>query len=762
MAKGAARYCGGIRTRVLITLLTTAALLAGTASDVAASSPPAIPAAVAADAPIEVTLALRPRHPALLQRLAAASSARPPLPAGAVGALFLPTPREVAAVRAAMLSQGLRFQAQRALSLTFTGTVAAANRAFGVILQVSRRADGSLARRPSATPRAPAAVAPLIQDIEGLDTRAQLHPAGGSSGSAEPPPPCGAPGATGGYLPAQLGSARGYGFSALIGGGWDGSGESVAMVEFSNYNPADVATYQACYGTEVPVSTVMVGAGTATRGGSDEAELDIETAITSAPGLDGVQVYVAKPNGTMSSVVNAIVADAPSTGVRIISDSWGLCEPALSPARVAATSAALQLAAVSGISFLAASGDSGSDDCAGFRVLAVDDPAAQQFATAVGGTDLHLHAAGARREVVWNDLFGAGGGGLSRFWLRPSWQAGAGVITQFSTGARQVPDISLHASPAEHGYPIYCTTTPCGGAGWTTVGGTSASAPLLAGIVADMNSYSRAHGGQRLGYANPFLYDRFAADPAAFRDVTSGDNNPFSPGPYPATAGYDMASGIGAPHAAALAADLAGYVPVAPSPAVTQLTALPARDQVVRYGRAVVLHGRLSDAGGGIAGGRVVVQGGDLLGIREWRVRTDASGRWTLTLARQLVRKTRWRAVYLGTLRRRPAVSPRQTLFIVPPLSARLSTHAVSAGQPFRISGLTLGVLQGRPVAAEYRRGGGHWRRLGPAGVGLNGDFRRTVRLDRPGRYQLRWHYHGSRNGQWLTAHSPRRSVVVT
>jgi subtilase family serine protease len=762
VAGGAPRYCDGIRTRVLITLLTTAVLLAGTTTGVAASSPPAVPAAVAGDAPIDVTLALRPRHPALLRRLAAASSARPPLPAATVRALFLPTPGQVATVRAAMLSKGLRFQAQRALSLTFTGTAAAADRAFGVTLQVARRADGSLARRPSAVPRAPAAVAPLIQDIEGLDTRVQLHPAGGpASGTAEAPP-CNGARATAGYLPAQLGSARGYGFSSLIAGGWDGSGESVAMVEFSNYNPADVATYQACYGTEVPVSTVTVGAGTTTRSGSDEAELDIETAITAAPGLDGVKVYVAKPNGTMSSVVNAIVADAPSTGVRIISDSWGLCEPALSPARVAATDSALQLAAVSGITFLAASGDSGSYDCTGFRVLAVDDPAAQQFATAVGGSDLQLNATGSRREVVWNDVFGAGGGGLSRFWSRPSWQTGAGTTNQFSTGARQLPDISLHASPAQHGYPIYCTTAVCGGAGWTTVGGTSASAPLLAGIVADMNSYSRAHGGQRLGYADPFLYDRFGADPAAFRDVTRGDNNPIAPGRYPATAGYDLASGIGTPDAAALAVDLAGYVPVAPSPAVTQLTALPARDQVVRYGHSVVLHGRLSDAGGGIAGARLVVQGGDLFGIREWRVRTDASGRWTLTLARQLVRKTRWRAVYLGTLQRRPAVSPRRTLFIVPPLSARVSTHALPAGQPLRLSGLTLAVLQGRPVAAEVRRGHGHWRRLGPAGVGLNGNFRRTVSLGRPGRYQLRWHYHGSRNGQWLTAYSPRRSVVVT
>ena len=138
-----------------------------------------------------------------------------------------------------------------------------------------------------------------------------------------------------------------------------------------------------------------------------------------------------------------------------------------------------------------------------------------------------------------------------------------------------MPDVSLHASAAQHGYPVYCTTGACGHAGWMTLGGTSASAPLLAGIVADMNSYSLAHGGARLGFADPFLYDSFAADPAAFRDVTTGTNNPDDAGPYPATPGYDQASGIGAPLAGALAADLAAYAPAQPAFAATRISALP-------------------------------------------------------------------------------------------------------------------------------------------------------------------------------------------
>ena len=337
------------------------------------------------------------------------------------------------------------------------------------------------------------------------------------------------------------------------------------MVAFSGYRPSDVAAYQACFGTSVPVSDRQVGRASGDRSGSAEVALDIETVIAAAPGLDAVHVYIDRPAGTMAEVVNAIVADAPVTGVRIITDSWGLCEPAVSPAAAAATNSALQLAAVSGITFVAASGDAGAYDCGGFRQLAVDDPAAQPFATGVGGTDLRLSASGSRHEVVWNDFTGSGGGGLSRFWARPGWQVGAGVSNRFSNGHRQVPDVSLHASAAQHGYPVYCTTGACGHAGWMTLGGTSASAPLLAGIVADMNSYSLAHGGSRLGFANPFLYDSFTADPAAFRDVTTGTNNPDDAGPYPATPGYDQASGIGAPLAGALAADLAAYAPAQPA-----------------------------------------------------------------------------------------------------------------------------------------------------------------------------------------------------
>src|SRR6478672_5677019 len=422
-------YRARIRSRRLILLLSAlavAALMSGAAAAQSfGSSLPSVPAA----APVQVTLSLQPRHPQLLERLALASSARRPLPPRLVRALFLPPSREIARVRAVMAASGLRLQSHSGLSMSFTGPAAAAEQAFGVSLQPAG-AVGGFARRASGHPQVPASIARLVQDVSGLDTTTPLQPLAAGGHGAPSVAPCSGAAHTGGYLPSQLGSAGGYGHSALVAGGYDGAGESVAVVSFSGYRRSDVAAYQACFGTSVPVSDRQVGRASGDRIGSAEVALDIETVIAAAPGLDAVHVYIDRPAGTMAEVVNAIVADAPVTGVRIITDSWGLCEPAVTPAAAAATNSALQLAAVSGITFVAASGDAGAYDC-GFRRLAVDDPAAQPFATGVGGTDLRLSTSGRGHEVVWNDITGAGlAGGGGRH--QP-------VLERPSAGARRLP-----------------------------------------------------------------------------------------------------------------------------------------------------------------------------------------------------------------------------------------------------------------------------------------------------------------------------------
>ena len=146
-----------------------------------------------------------------------------------------------------------------------------------------------------------------------------------------------------------------------------------------------------------------------------------------------------------------------------------------------------------------------------------DATASSPFATGVGGT--HLTPGGGTKERVWK---GAGGGDLRR--LAEAGLAARGRrLDGTACGAtpgfcRQVPDISLDADP-NTGYVIYCTAGPCHNSKWSQWGGTSAAAPLVAGITADMNEYSLANGGQRLGFANPFLYARSAGH---FYDVTRG------------------------------------------------------------------------------------------------------------------------------------------------------------------------------------------------------------------------------------------------
>jgi DNA-binding beta-propeller fold protein YncE len=209
--------------------------------------------------------------------------------------------------------------------------------------------------------------------------------------------------------------------------------------------------------------------------------------------------------------------------------------------------------------------------------LGVQDPVDQPYITGVGGTD--LTALGPKpTERVWNEASngpnGAGGGGISSFFGMPKYQAGPGVINSFSTGrlcraqsghCREVPDMSASADPL-HGYVICynargsgttCPTTiGSGRAGWVPYGGTSAAAPLWAAAIALVDV---AQGSlHKVGFINPALYQLEAAHRGVLNDVTLGNNDytTTNAGRYPATAGYDMASGLGTPIVSAIAAAL--------------------------------------------------------------------------------------------------------------------------------------------------------------------------------------------------------------
>lgn len=739
-------------------LLVSLALLALLAPAAAHGSP----APFAPGAPVQVTLELAPRHSALLARLAAASSGRPPLSPERVAQLFYPGPRQVARVSSVMAGLGLRPAGRDGLALSFQGTASQAQRAFGARIA-----------------QPPPSLSGIVTDVEGPGGSPALQPL--SAPSQQPVvPQCSGPGQVqaedGGYLPKQLASSAGYRIQPLLHAGFDGSGEALAVVEFSGYDPGDVATYQSCMGLSVPVTDVPVAGGNSSRDDALEVALDLEVAISAAPGLDHAYAYLAPPTGSMASVVNAIVADRAQTGVTVISVSWGLCERLVTPSRAVATGQALQLAAVAGITVLAASGDYGAIDC-GDPPAAVSDPSSQPFATGVGGTTLRTEFSGSQREIVWDNIFGATGGGISRNWTRPTWQSGAGVIGPDSSGApcdatagvcREVPDLALSASPGRRGSIVYCATASCGGLGWQTVGGTSASAPLMAGIVADMNEYSLGRGGNRLGFASPFLYAAAASDPTAFRDVTFGDNGP---GPLPgftARPGYDMASGLGSPRGQQLAADLAAYSAAAPMPATTVLTAAPTGPRTIRVGQPITFSGTLSDSNGDVVGARVWVTGFDGLYERRWAAVTDATGHWTVTVHSGITRLTYWRAVFLGSEGERPAQAPGSQVHVVPPLAAtadlpqRSGVYSAMRNRPFLFVCRTLVGMAGRTLVLEVRRGPtAAWHVLGTARVGIHGYATRSLSFAEAGPRSLRWRYRGSLTGPWISALSAPRTVIV-
>lgn len=749
-------------------------MVAGTMSPAVAGA--ARIASVPASAPLRVTLSLRPRHAGLLERMAARSGGRAPLSPSRIASLFYPTRGQVALLDRTMRAQGMRPLSVAGLSATFVGRTAAAESAFGVSLGVYRGADGQTFRAPAGKVSVPKAIAPLVADVQGLDTSQALQPLAGGAQPASLGAPCTAASnfqhVHGGYLPGDLAAADAYNHGALESSGADGSGEAVALIEFSNYHPSDVSVFQSCIGTEVPLTTVRVAGGTSTVSGADEVTLDVEQVVGAAPDLNHAYVYVAPANGSIAQVVNAIVAAQATTHVHVISDSWGLCEAAMSPAGVEANAHALQLAAVAGISVFAASGDDGSYDCFGFPMLSVDDPASEPWVTGVGGTALNTGAAAPQHEVAWNQGSNAGGGGISRFWPAPAWQTGSGVHNSYSSGApcqaapgicREVPDVALSAATGSRGYLVYCTSGPCGGAGWQTIGGTSGAAPLMAGIAADANEYSRSHGGQRMGYANPFLYNTFRTDPSAFHDVTLGNNNVGGKSQYPAASGYDLATGVGSPDAMALATALAAFTPAALSPDQTTLAASPSRNRTIRFGQTVTFGGVLrNSAEHPIAHARVFLQLDDQTGTREWTRFTDANGHWLVRLSTAIDRKAHWRASYLGTQGRSPAVKNGFMLYVIPPLAVGSSlplehgVYQARVGKVFDLRGHTMRQLAGRPMVAEYRLStGSRWTRIGPAIVSSAGLYHRFVKFAHTGNYVIRWIYEGGTAGQWLSSVSP-------
>lgn len=629
---------------------------------------------------VRVSVFLKPSHRKLLAQMAAQSSGRPGLSAKMMNLLFRPSATARAQLSAYMRSHGFTPSGQGLLVSSFTGTAAAAEHAFGVSLAQYQGADGKTFRAPTSTLHLPASIAGDVLSVDGLSTQPLMKPLGLHTKHThlQPNALTGCVGSDniqtanpGTFQPQDLAAAGAYNSQNLLDTGNDGAGQSIALVEFSATNSGGLATFKSCYGITVPNTRVNVGGGTTNTNGSVEVDLDQQVAVSQATGLDNLFTYVAKPSASQAAVLDLMLHDRTTRHINIVSDSWGLCDLAEGLDQQAATNQELQLMAVAGMSFFVASGDDGSSDChrLGFNGLAVDDPAGQPYATGVGGTSL---TTGPFHEDVWGGhgfANGGGGGGVSSVFRMPSWQNGPGVIRTGQSSktvcggktvfCREVPDIAFNADP-NTGYVINDGI-------WDIVGGTSASAPLMAAFTADADTFSLANGGMRMGFANPFLYHEAKVDASMFHDVLTGSNIVNSAlSKYHAAARYDMASGWGSIDVNQMATDLAAYSRSAVKVHLTKITAGASRNPVTA-GHPSVLSGKLVDSTTHkVLPSRVVWFAGVSGNKSELlRLHTGLKGSWAVTIKRgQLNKRLVWQALYVGEQGHRPAESPARVLRI--------------------------------------------------------------------------------------------------
>jgi subtilase family serine protease len=373
------------------------------------------------------------------------------------------------------------------------------------------------------------------------------------------------------YSPLQYQNA--YDLGTVYKHGLTGAGRTIVLVD-SFGSPTiqhDLEVFDAQWG--LPDTTVsVVRAGDVPPfdpknpdmiGWASESTLDVEYAHAIAPGahLVLVETPVAETEGVtgfpeMMSAERALI----DAGVGdVISQSFGATENTFPGFDKGDFSSLLQLryafraAAAHHVTVLASSGDDGATnavlDGSTLYTMPVNSwPSSDPLVTSVGGTQLYLDDAGNRisPDSVWNDGFGAGGGGLSAVFDRPDFQDGVRAVVGDHRGT---PDISASAA-VNGGAWVYYTFNPAR-AGWHIFGGTSEASPIFSGIVALADQAA----GHRLGNLDDALYELGVGKHAAHNgivDVTVGDNSFAGVTGFSAGPGYDLSSGLGTFDAAKL------------------------------------------------------------------------------------------------------------------------------------------------------------------------------------------------------------------
>jgi len=486
-------------------------------------------------------------------------------------------------------------------TVRLSGTIEDLSSAFGVKLQRYKAGNISYRGR-TGTISVPADLVDVVERVLGLDDRPVVRPHfrrlvnTGGAGRAKN-------GVKGGkkkpkqqsisYSPVQV--AEIYDFPS----GLDGTGQTIALIELNDvdsngtatgtgYAASDLEAFFENLGIAVPDVTAVGVDGGANIPGQDanadgEVTLDIEVAGSVAPGAKIAVYFGTNTDDGFIQVLSAAIHDdvrKPS----VVSLSWGQAEETATSQMLQGLQQALQEAAALGVTVCVAAGDNGSADMVQNTWDGephVDFPASSPYALACGGTSLESGSKdGAPLEVVWNKgtQGGSTGGGVSNFFAKPSYQSGVNVPAPAnSNGGRGVPDVAADADPYT-GYNIYV------GGKAQTFGGTSAVAPLFAGLLARINQSLTTGGGNPVGFINPLLYPLESAgngsgNGSVFHDVTSGNNDIYNDlkGEFTAGPGWDACTGLGSIDGANLLGALKGTPAGSPPPTSTSASAKKAR-----------------------------------------------------------------------------------------------------------------------------------------------------------------------------------------
>jgi hypothetical protein len=581
----------------------------------------------AAGRTLDLSVVLEPRDPAALNRFVAeVSNPRSPnfhqyLGTGEFAAAFGALPGTVGRVRTELEAKGLTVGELESdgLTLPVHATVAQAAKAFATEFDGYKLKNGTTGFTNTRAPQFDGATAGGVRAVVGLNTLGAYQPRNtGAKGAARKqrttvsgdgaresrltgttPAMCtdikdlfASPPAA--YDTQDYWSARSLALQYNMADQPNvQTGTTIAVYSLENYDLRDIASYQACYGTKVPVSSVRVNGGPTEPASMDtgvgmETALDVETIAGLAP-QSKILVYQG-PN-TWEDGTDVFRSIVTENRAKVVSVSWGSCERNTPTEVMDAENLLFQQAAAQGQTVVAASGDSGSTDCyspsysaPNADQLVTDNPASSPYVLGVGGTTMRTSVSS---QTTWT---GSGGGVSQHFPLAAdgfqAGRTGLGYTDACVAGegrtCRQVPDVSGVGDPAT-GYPVAFGQDGAGGQYWSIIGGTSGAAPVWAALMAQADQDLACQANGSVGYVHPALYKLPAT---AFRDVTTGNNNVTDSGNvsglYQAGTGYDLASGLGAPNGREIVKGLCQAVPRSPAGTFNALT--PARILDTRYG----------------------------------------------------------------------------------------------------------------------------------------------------------------------------------